>query len=877
MRTYYDKDIKEIFKYLETTEHGLSTKEAQSRLLKYGKNELAKNKKRNFFKILIHEFNNPILIILIIAGTFSFISKDYIEGIAILLIISLDVLLGAIQEWRALKTTDALEDLIKYETKVIRNNQEQMIYSTNLVVGDIVLLESGNKVAADLRLIETDNLIIDESVLTGESIGVIKSNKIIKGHLSLSSQSNIAFAGTVVIRGRAKAIVIKTGSSTEIGQIADTVSNMEESPSPLTIRVNKFSKQISILVIVVAIIITILLYYKNVPGKEIFMSVIALSVSAMPEGLPLALTLALTVSSKRLSKNNVIIKKLNSVEALGSCSVIASDKTGTLTLNQQTAKKIVLPSHEEFNITGTGYNEDGKIDYPKSKEAEIKDLILQGVINNEAELRKEKNQYIYFGDTIDVAFLVLGLKVKKLDKFKVVDEISYESEKQYSAAFYEQNHKYYCTVKGSTEKILSFCDKMIVNGKSIKINKEELNQQNDKLASEGFRVIALAKSEVINKKEYNESDLKQLSFVGFVCFIDPIRKEAKSSVLKCQKAGIKVIMITGDHPLTAANIGAELGLIKSRENVTSGKELEEYLRLGEKEFDEFIKNKTVFARVTPLNKLAIVESFKRQNEFIAVTGDGVNDAPAIKAANIGIAMGSGTDVAKDTADMIILDDNFKSIVEGIKHGRIAYSNIRKIVYLLLSCGVAEVLFFIFAIMANLPIPLVAIQILWLNVVTDGLQDMALSFENHEDGILEEKVSSPEDNIFNKDLLFEVLISGLTIGIVVFGLWIFLMNKNTDLTLARTYILTLMVFMQNIHVLNCRSEKRSTFSMPLNNKFLIFSIVGSIIIQVIAIEVDIFAKFLQITKIPLWHILGLFMMSLPLLIIMEVYKKLVYHK
>ncbi|MDD2238589.1 MAG: cation-transporting P-type ATPase [Bacilli bacterium] len=871
MKTFYDQNIKEVLKYFNTSQNGLSLIEAQKRLKKYGKNELAKNKKRNFFKIIINEFKNPILIILIIGGLFSFVSKDYIEAIAILIIILIDVLVGAIQEWRALKTTDALADLIKYETKVIRDNKEQKIYSTDLVIGDIVLLESGNKVGADLRIIDAQNLIIDESVLTGESHGVIKNSH------KKTEASNIVYAGTVVIKGRAKAVVIKTGSDTAIGKIADTVSNMEDTPSPLSIRVNKLSKQISLLILVIAIILTILLYYNNVSGKEIFILVIALSVSAMPEGLPLALTMALTVSSSRMAKKNVIVKKLNSVEALGSCTVIASDKTGTLTLNEQTAKKIVLPSQEEINITGSGYNDIGKINYPAQKEKAIKDIIFQGIINTEAVLKKENNKFKYFGDTIDVAFLVLGLKAKVSKEPDLISKIPYESENQYSAAFYEDNNKKYCTVKGSTEKVLSFCDKMMINGKAVNIDKKALNNQNEKMAFNGYRVIALAKKEIELKKSYTEKDLNKLIFLGFVCFIDPIRKEAKPAIKKCKKAGIKVVMITGDHPLTAANIGKELALIKNEKNITTGEELEKYLQLGEKEFDNFIKDKTVFARVTPLNKLAIVESFKRQNEYIAVTGDGVNDAPAIKAANIGIAMGSGTDVAKDTADMIILDDNFKSIVEGIKYGRIAYSNIRKIVYLLLSCGAAEVLFFVLAILANLPIPLIAIQILWLNVVTDGLQDMALSFENHEDGVLEEKVSSPESTIFNKDLFFELLVSSLTIGLVVYGFWVFLMKNNVDIIVARTYIVTLMVFIQNVHVFNCRSEKRSAFSMPLNNKFLIFSIFGSIFLHIIVLKVDIFAQFLKITSIPLWHIFGIFILSLPLLIIMEGYKKLVYHK
>ena len=424
---------------------------------------------------------------------------------------------------------------------------------------------------------------------------------------------------------------------------------------------------------------------------------------------------------------------------------------------------------------------------------------------------------------------------------------------------------------------------MIVDSKKENLDIEKIQSQNDYLAKSGYRVIALAKSnelENIPKKEMlNDEDVPKLSFIGLVAFIDPIRKETIESIKECKKAGIKVVMITGDHPLTAFAIAKELGLSSSQEEVANGNEIEEYLAKGNREFDKFIKNKKVFTRVTPIQKLEIVNSFKRQGEFIAVTGDGVNDAPAIKTANIGIAMGSGTDVAKETGKMIILDDNFMSIVSGIEEGRNAYSNIRKVVYLLLSCGLSEVLFFTLSIIFNLDVPLVAIQLLWLNIVTDGLQDMALSFEREEKEIMNEKPRNPKESIFDKLMLEQTLLAGFTIGLIVFAVWVYLIKIiNMPVDTARGYIMMLMVFMQNLHALNCRSEKISTFKLPISrNWFIAFSIFGAIILQIIVMEVDVLSHFLKTNSMPWIDILYIFLASVPVLIVMEIFKKIKFRK
>lgn len=856
---------KEILENYNTSIDGLSEKEVKKRLSKYGLNELPKEKDKPLYKIFFESLKDPIIYVLIMCTILSFLVGETLDGVAILFIIMVDAVVSTIQEFKANKNSEALKNLIKVKVKVIRDAKHCEIDSSLVVPGDIIILESGSKIPADCRIIESNNLTVDESILTGESIAVSKSDK--------SSINNITncclYAGCSVLTGRAQAVVSSTGINTEVGKIAQKVTSTEESKSPLTIRMEKFSKQITLIIVIIAVIIAIILFNKDYKPLEIFLAVVALSVSAMPEGLPLALTMALTIGSNKMSKRNVICKKLTAVESLGSCTVIASDKTGTLTVNEQTAKKIILPNNEIYEIDGNGYNDVGSV---KGKNIDnAKYIASLGYINNEAKLERVNNRWERIGDSIDVAFLALSYKLKaNNNSMKKIKEVPYESEKKYSAVFYDNGNGVHCTAKGSVEEILKFCSHSFVNGKKEKLNEEEILKQNDELASNGYRVIAICDGE-IKGKETDESKIKNLNFVGLVGFIDPVRKEAISSIKECFGAGIKVLMITGDHSLTAFSIAKELGIVKNYEEVITGEELE--FCIDEKEFDDCIKNKKVFARVTPLQKLKIVESLQRMGEFVAVTGDGVNDAPAIKAANIGVAMGSGTDVAKETANMIIIDDNFASIVAGIEEGRNAYSNIRKISILLLSCGFAEVLFFVLAILFNLPMPLVAIQLLWLNLVTDGLQDMALSFERETDTIMKQKPRKTSESLFEKEMIKQILASGLFMGIIVFDVW-FIMIKylNFEVAHARGYVLALMVFMQNIHVLNCRSEEKSVFKNGFKeNPFVLITIVLTIILQIIVMEVPILSILLQTYSVPYLHMLILLILALPVLLIIEIYK------
>lgn len=856
---FYHSSIDETLSYQKSTKNGLSSIEAQKRLLEYGKNELPHKKKDSIFKLFISQFKNPIELILVVTVILSFLAGEVIDAVALIFIILLDVLMGTYQEWKARTNAESLINMIKKTSIVIRDGREIEINSNEIVPGDIIVLESGDKISADARIIECHNFQVDESPLTGESLNVVKNIEILPEETPLAERKNMVYAGTSVTTGRAHAIVVATALNTEIGYIAEKVTNTVEEKSPLTIRTERFSKQISLLILIIAAITTIILIVKGYPLNDIFLSVIALSVSAMPEGLPLALTMALTIASNRMAKKNVIVKKLNAVESLGSCTVIASDKTGTLTVNEQTAKEILLPNDDTFTISGTGYNDEGEVKAIANANLEdAKFIALLGAMNNEAHLEKRNQKWESFGDSIDIAFLSLAAKLNIKALPPIIERIPYESENQYSAVFYQKKESLYCTVKGSLEKVMSFSEE-----------NEDIYRQNEELTSKGYRVIALANGRV---EGTTISDIKDLQFIGLVAFIDPIRKEVKNSIQECHKAGIKVVMVTGDHPLTAYAIAKDLNLCNSKSEIATGNDVQKYLKLGEKEFDKFVRKIKVFSRVTPIEKLEIVNSYKRQGEFVAVTGDGVNDAPAIKAANIGIAMGSGTDVAKETASMIVTDDNFTSIVSGVKEGRTAYSNIRKITLFLLSCGFAEVCFFLLSIAFGYDIPLLAIQLLWLNIVTDGLQDVALSFEKAEDDIMNEKPRNTKESLFSKDLMLEVCILGISISMVIFLTWKTLIDNKVNITTSRAIIMMLMVFIQNVNVFNCRSEKRTIFKESLiDNPLIIITVLSSIFLQILMSEISITAAFLKVTPLPLATIFKLLLLSLVIILIFEIYK------
>ena len=837
---YYNQEKQEIEEKLKTNENGLTEQEAEIRLKINGANEIPKAKEETILKIFIEQFISPIVGILLIAGAFSIYTKSYADAIFILAVITINAVIGTYQEWSSKKSAEKLQEMIKIKAKVIREGNQKEIEAKNIVIGDIVLLESGDKVPADLKIIEEQNLKIDESILTGESIPKEKEYKKEEKNIPIQDRKSIAYAGSITVTGRGKGIVIAVGQDTEFGKIAKTVITSEETKTPLVIKMEKFIKQISIGFIILAVMLSILLISKGMTISEIFETVVALTVSAIPEGLTIAMTIVLSISSSKMAKKNVIVKKLNAVEAIGSCTVIATDKTGTLTVNEQTAKKIVLKNGKSAYIKGAGYNDLGEIIFDENEtEATIRTIekiIKLGVINNEAILKLENNKWIHHGDAIDTAFLALGLKLgTQKEEKEIINMIPYESSQKYSAVFYKENQNYKCTIKGATEKVLEFCPNE---------DKKSIINQNEELSKQGFRVIAIADGNIKqSQNKFSEKDISNLEFLGLVAFVDPIRPDAKEAVETCKKAGIKTVMITGDHPLTAKAIAERIGI------------------------------EEVHSRVSPMEKLEIVESLKLKGEFVAVTGDGVNDSPALKAANIGVAMGSGTDIAKETGNMIIADDNFSSIVKGIEEGRKAYNNIRKVIYLLLSTGFSEIILFVLSIICGLPIPLVAIQLLWLNLISNGIQGDALAFENAREDVMKNAPLGRNEKIFNKLLINEILISSLVMGIIEFIFYVYLLKiKNLDITLIRTYLLTLMVFMENIHIFNCRSETLSITKISgQDNRFLIISIIVTSLIQLMIVTQANLAEFFGLTTISIEQAGSLILFTVPVILIMEAFK------
>lgn len=880
-------DEDNIFEELASRPEGLDEEEVAHRRMVYGPNTLPEKKPPTVWSILLHQVLNPLIFILIVAAVASVIIGEMADAVFIMVVIGLNTALGAYQEYNAEKRAASLRKLLIIQARVKRGGKELEVRSEEVVPGDIVLLESGDKVPADIRLLRANNLAADESLLTGESVAVEKNTKLLAGNTAVSDRKNMVFAGSAITSGRGMGIVVGTGSQSQVGMIAESVSYSVSAKPPLVLRMEKFTKNISVLVIILSVALAILLKFQGYDVSAVFFFVVALAVSAIPEGLPVALTVALSIATTRMSKRNVIVRKLTAVESLGSCTVIASDKTGTLTVNQQTARQITLPDGQTFHISGEGYNGEGEIS--KSGNGEIRDvewkqlkeIAKQSMLANEASLYKENGQWKRRGDAMDVAFLAMsykmGMDAEKIRKdIQLVGEIPYESERKFSAAFYTEDGTIFVAAKGAVETILDFCSESRHGDKKESIDREQIERQAQKMAEKGLRVLAVAGGEYpsFEKKEYYaDEDISNLVFYGLVGFIDPLRPEAIDSVRKCKEAGIQVIMITGDHPTTAGAIARELRLTDKDEPVITAQQLSEAGTPDSPAFEKLVTSTHVFARVSPAQKLEIVDALIRRGEFVAVTGDGVNDTPALRRANIGVAMGSGTDVAKEVGSMIVADDNFSSIVSGVEEGRFAYDNVRKVIYLLISTGAAEVLLFIASIFAGLPLPLLAVQLLWLNLVTNGIQDIALAFEGGEPGAMQRKPRRTDEKIFNSQMISQTLVSGLTMAIIAFVSWYWLIEiKMAEEVPARNIVLLLFVLMQNVHVFNCRSEFVSAFRTPISrNYILVFGVIMAQAIHILSMQLPFMQRILRTEPLNILHWIVLLLMAFILIAVMEFFK------
>ncbi|MDO9583497.1 MAG: HAD-IC family P-type ATPase [Desulfomicrobium sp.] len=883
---WHSFEEQDVYEELQSGVDGLEEQEAEKRLKYYGPNTLPVKEPPTIWTILLHQVLNPLIFILLAAAVASVAIGEGADAVFILIVIALNSGLGAYQEYQAEKSAAGLQRLLKITARVRRGSREMDMPAEALVPGDFVLLESGNKIPADLRLVEANSLAADESFLTGESMASEKTTDPLPEETVVGDRKNMAFAGSTITTGRGGGIVVGTGIQTQVGIIAQTVTESESGKPPLVLRMERFVKHISVLVLVISAGLALLLWTQGQDLAAIFFFVVALTVSAIPEGLPVALTVALSIATKRMSDRKVIVRKLTAVESLGSCTVIASDKTGTLTVNQQTVRTVVLADGRTFEFSGEGYNGEGDVSESGSgnkitpaDENQLNRLAELAILANEGSLVQEEGGWKHRGDAMDVGFLAMGYKLglnpeQVKNQVRVTREVPYESERKYSAVFFEKDGTGHVAAKGAAETILDFCSGMVRDARQTELDREDVEQQAEAMAKKGLRVLAVAGGETSpSSGSADEKSLSGLLFYGLVGFIDPLRPEAVESVRICKIAGIQVMMITGDHPATAGAIAGELGLSDRDEAVVTGVQLSAAGTPDSPAFEKLVASTHVFARVSPTQKLEIVDVLIRRGEFVAVTGDGVNDAPALRRANIGVAMGSGTDVAKEVGSMIVADDNFASIVAGVEEGRFAYDNVRKVIYLLISTGAAEVLMFIVAIFAGLPIPLLAVQLLWLNLVTNGIQDVALAFEGGEPGAMKRKPRSPEETIFDPQMVWQTIVSGLTIGALALGAWYWMVRvEMMDEAVARNLVLLFMVLLQNVHVFNCRSETVSALKVPLRrNVVLIFGVLAAQGIHVLSMYLPFMQKILGTEPVAFAQWFMLLALALTVLLVMEMFK------
>lgn len=870
---------------------GLSVEEVVRRRKVFGENTLPQKRPPTVFEVFLRQFMNPLIYVLLAAGVISVLFADLTDAIFIIIVILINAVIGTFQETKAERSAAALQQMLKSYARVVRGGLGATIPAEELVPGDRVALESGDRTPADIRILQARSLTVDESLLTGESHAVGKNPDPVDASLPPGDRRGMLYAASTVMSGRGAGVVVSTGRNTEIGQIAETVMASETGRPPLVIRMEDFSRKICIAVLAAAGLLAIIVLGQGMPPVEVFFLAVALAVSAIPEGLPVALTVALSLATSRMAGRNVIVRFLAAVESLGSCTLIASDKTGTLTVNQQTARVVVLPTGEEFSVTGVGYAGKGDIltgggaAVSGSVRRRLEDLARAATINNEAALeRTDEGIWTHRGDAIDVAFLALTYKLR-LDPAAIregaatVAEIPFESEQRYAAVWYRTDGAIRVAVKGAVETVLPFCRTMVGEQRGgSSLDRDRVLRALDGLTSRGYRVLAVAWGDVEGSPSAEEPPLPPLEFLGLVGFMDPIRPDVLDAVRRCRRAGVDVMMVTGDHPATALAIARELEIADSPDEVVTGAQLGDPETATLSEFIDRVRRARVFARVTPLQKLRIVEAYRESGAFVAVTGDGVNDAPALRSANIGVAMGSGTDVAKDAAALIVTDDDFASIVAGIEEGRYAYDNVRKVVYLLVSTGLAEVLLFLVALIVGLPLPLIAVQLLWLNLVTNGIQGVALAFEGGDPGVMDQPPRRPEEGIFNRLMIEETLLSGAVIALVALGAWYWLLENGWDEFAARNLIVLLMVLLENFHVFNCRSEYLSAFRVPISrNYFLIAGVVAAQGVHILALYVPFLRDVLQLQPVSPVEWLSLLALASLVVVVMEVEKAVRMHR
>ncbi|MEE8403049.1 MAG: calcium-translocating P-type ATPase, SERCA-type [Candidatus Hydrothermarchaeaceae archaeon] len=875
---YHSLDVEAVLKSLKSSEGGLTQRDARRRLENYGANEIEKRKGITPLQIFTRQFTSFIVIILLAAIAVSLLLGERLDAVVISVIVILNGIFGFVQEHRAERAIEALRQLTALKAKVVRDGAEMEVYSRELVPGDIILLEVGSKVPADARLIQIASLEVDEASLTGESVPSKKGTGPLKEDMPVTDRENMVFMGTIVTKGRARAVITGTGMDTEIGKIAEMVQEVKEKLTPLQERLKQFGRWLGFVTIGICAVvfgIGILREYLTTGlvepdyASEMFLVAVALAVAAIPEGLPAIVTISLALGVRRMARRNALIRQLPAVETLGCTSVICSDKTGTLTKNEMTVMELYA-NNSLIKVTGEGYTPEGKF-IPAVGEVldagNIELLLRIGALCNDSRLNHNA-KWELLGDPTEGAVLVsagkAGLKKAELEGlFPRVDEIPFDSRRKCMTTIHKINRENVAYVKGAPDVILDKCKYLYVNGDVSRLtrkDRERILKTTHDMAEKAMRVLGFAYKLLPEKYPAPENIETDLIFVGLQAMIDPPREGVKEAIAKCKTAGIKTVMITGDHRLTAIAIAKEVGLFKEGDRALSGDELD---KLSDKELGEIVEDIAIYARVGPEHKVRVLDALKMKGHVVAMTGDGVNDAPALKKSDIGIAMGvTGTDVAREASDMVLTDDNFASIVDAVEEGRGIYNSIRQFVQYTLSSNLGEILVIFLAILIGWPLPLIAIQILWVNLLTDGLPGLALGLDPFSRDIMKRPPRKREENIISADVIQNILIVGFVMGA---GTLLIFYSYGIETARARSVAFTTLVMFQLFNVLTYRAKN---FKIDIGtSKFLVGSVIISVLMQFAVLYTPLSIAFKTVPLGPLdW--VKILLVSCTLFIILE---------
>ena len=901
MEKWFNKTASEVEEYLQTNmEKGLSSVEIKKRQEETGFNELKQAKKKSLFVKFLEQFKDFMIIVLIIAAIVSGIvgvaqGEGITDTIIILIVVIANAIIGVAQEAKAEKSLEALQKLSGHEAKVVRDGNIQTIPARELVEGDIVVLDTGDYIPADLRIFEAVNLKAQESSLTGESVPVEKQASVInKEELPIGDRANMLFSSSLVTYGRGKGIVIETGMNTEVGKIAEMLTETEEQETPLQKKLNGLGKTLGIVSLVICIIIFII---GIIQGREIvsmFMTAVSLAVAAIPEGLAAVSTIVLAIGVQKMVKRNAIVKRLPAVETLGSSSVICSDKTGTLTQNKMTVQKVFV-NHTVYDVSNLDENSDF-MKYNKDNQ-EVQLLVYNGMVCNDTKIADDGS---LTGDPtetalVDIAFK-MGFTPNVYEELPRVDEIPFDSERKLMTTVHKRGDKYIVFTKGGVDELLNICTSYIEHGeieKDLKSFIPTITDTNEKMAKDALRVLAFGYKELDYKPSTEEME-SNLTYVGMYGMIDPPREEAKLAVDKCKTAGIKTVMITGDHKITATAIAKRLGILEDENEAITGVELD---KISDEDLEKNIRNYSVYARVSPEHKVRIVKAWQKNGEIVAMTGDGVNDSPALKNADIGCAMGKvGTDVAKEAADVILVDDNFATVVSAVEEGRRIYDNILKVIQFLLSSNIGEVVVLFLATLFSTVIAkicgienagalqiLLPIHILWVNLVTDSLPALALAFDPANDDIMNRKPLKQSKGIFTKGMTFRIIYQGIMIGLLTLIAFIIGLKTTTEpigaLTLdqskievGQTMAFIVLAFSELVHVFNIRDNKKSIFKQNIfNNKILLGAIALSAAFMLVILLAPVLRGIFSIPVLPMDNIVETVALVFAPIVIVEIFK------